>query len=1095
MGKSIEQLSIKELAARLEIGRVDAKNQALFCGKIKQTPKKEKLTLVIGVGGFGLSTIREAVLTAREKLTPDYSEFVKFIMIDADLNVLNYKKMPEVDTIRIPYVDPYGKWTEENKSFYREFAPDYLLDYEMFDTSRSMTRFKFYAKINDKSCDVILREKIESIFSNEWAEYNTNPINVMIVTGLCGDTGSGAFLDIAAQVRKACKRHRVVRMFGYFVMPDAFEHFWWNELTKEAFCRNAFAALKELESYMSISFEKDRKELFPALNPSGSYEISGTDCLFDYPYLISEPYDTAVVTIAKLIVDSIADFGGQFDYAAFHANFLPIRECQLSKYAMMVNSILKEDACPEDSHMYCGFGYAKASIPERIVIPNYVGRVIRRMYEPIGSIDVEPALRTQFCSIDNRLTRIEFEQQMRVLLNLDARIKLDANSLLTKVNSLLQDVSRLPQNNIEITRQDIISGNVTDYLRGFGVDRTVNTAIPALVDKLQKLYESFTEQAKLVMNIYGPRAIQYLYEGKGNDDKTGVAEDYSDICLRKQIEVVSTAFNRYANTPPKYPQRIEGSNWPLKELWNNFTQKNVAEWIGQAQNAARNDVYYQVSQRMAGVNGGWKRVFEDSIIHFKDSCARFACILETMMEYYACVGSSLDEDNYQRFSKSAGDPFDVNLCSDDASYQWIRGQIAEKANEINIIGAKKTLVDDFFKNQDAWVDLNHGVTRQQFDEVISRICRLGKYADADSLSISIRDFFDVVLKDTPVIEHMRILDDTINQIVERLCKTSLPSIKIQKGKLGHISRVVIVPCELMVGSYGLAVRNAIRDNLGPNDTFVESPDTDSITCYQFSFANALCDMEGLDWWEDAYDRTVTSTTHLSEGERVRLHMETGYTQYKELTKTETDRKRQVQSKWGISKEDDIIFGTGLSWRNHPSINTLRYGNDFSTGDTLEANYRRNIFNKKIDKALELGIIECEKNGSCYKYWLNTIPNECNDLDCSDYTERDKDGLYRRGQALFDFLGVKNACSGKTYRKPIMLNSDFGKDGFDFTDAILRWHWGEETIHNACVAYIKRIMRKATGLYQDMEDTLYHMYDIEKAMEEEEANLPDYRNRR
>ena len=47
MGKSIEQLSKEELGAILEIGRVDAKNQALFCGKIKQTPNKEKLTLVI----------------------------------------------------------------------------------------------------------------------------------------------------------------------------------------------------------------------------------------------------------------------------------------------------------------------------------------------------------------------------------------------------------------------------------------------------------------------------------------------------------------------------------------------------------------------------------------------------------------------------------------------------------------------------------------------------------------------------------------------------------------------------------------------------------------------------------------------------------------------------------------------------------------------------------------------------------------------------------------------------------------------------------------------------------------------------------------
>ena len=59
------------------------------------------------------------------------------------------------------------------------------------------------------------------------------------------------------------------------------------------------------------------------------------------------------------------------------------------------------------------------------------------------------------------------------------------------------------------------------------------------------------------MNLYGPRAIEYLYEGKGNDNEKGVPEDYSDICLKKQIEVVASAFSKYASTPGRYPRNLE----------------------------------------------------------------------------------------------------------------------------------------------------------------------------------------------------------------------------------------------------------------------------------------------------------------------------------------------------------------------------------------------------------------------------------------------------------------------------------------------------------------------------------------------------------
>lgn len=38
-----------------------------------------------------------------------------------------------------------------------------------------------------------------------------------------------------------------------------------------------------------------------------------------------------------------------------------------------------------------------------------------------------------------------------------------------------------------------------------------------------------------------------------------------------------------------------------------------------------------------------------------------------------------------------------------------------------------------------------------------------------------------------------------------------------------------------------------------------------------------------------------------------------------------------------------------------------------------------------------------------------------------------------------------------------------------------------------MSYVKRILRKATGLYQEMEDTLYRMYSINAELCERDAS--------
>ena len=1094
MEGSVQILTKEKLEKILQVGKVDAGNGTLFGVATKRQPRKEGLTLVIGIGGSGISAVSTAFREANQKLKPVYTNYVKFIVVDSSTFALSEEKEQGLEALYISW--PGLAERMKGNIFYKQFVPP---DYDAFDllggsshTDRIGEKIRLYDVYGGKANDTILREMIEKLFKNEWKAVANLPVDIMIVTGICGNTGSGTFLDIAAVARSACPTENDVRVFGFIMLPDTAERYANSSTAKNSLYRNGFAALKELESYMSIDLEADREEYFPSQVKANDVTINKIKRLYDYPFLISGDYDEAVSMIAETIVNSIADSGGQFELRSLFANNFVFSA--IVKWHMRDAGVLKPDACPEDSHMYCGIGYAQASIPEKIVIPNVISRINRKMYERQEILGVEGARSDAFCTTERRLDRVDFERQMRVLLNLDDRVKLDENSLCNKVIAILRAKGKLGQNNSELSRQDIVAGRTAEYIRNFNVDKTVTKAVPLFIEEIEKLYLDIERQARLVMNLYGPRAIEYLYEGKGNDNEKGVPEDYSDICLKRQIEVVASALSKYANTPGRYPRNLEQKSL-LGNIVQGITKSDENEWKGMAQKAAQQDVFCQISTKMTGMNGGWKKNYEDRVVRFKDCTVRFAQVLDMLMNYYTGVGSSLDSTDYREFANTSGDPNGVNLCSDSSVYSWVIDCVERKVNNVDIGAAKTALVTDFYENTEDWVSADPGKARKAFDDVMSRIASIGKYSAATGgLDLTITDYFNQVLKDIDTTQQAVKIDNTVSDIMKRLLQSSAPSLATRGGKVGHINKVILVPKKLMTGTHGPDIERSFRKYISDGDTMAVSSVVDAVVCYQASVANALSDLKDLDKWEDGYEdaKAAAGTMHLHNGEYVTLHMQSGHTQYRELTKTETDKLLMVRDNNAepLSQEEDIIYGTGLSWQDHPSVNVRRYQNEFEGGpNTSEGRYRREVFDKKIAEALRLGIIECEENNNVYKYWLNVIPKDWNNLDVRKY-KLIKNGAYVRGARLFEYLHEQNRHSTAPYRKQIMLyNSEaFGAGGFDFNEIIQREQWNQMVIDRTHLAYMKRIMRKATGLYQEMEDTLYKFYAVEKELKGKEGPL-------
>ena len=212
---------------------------------------------------------------------------------------------------------------------------------------------------------------------------------------------------------------------------------------------------------------------------------------------------------------------------------------------MCRNGVLKRDACPEDSHQYCGIGYAYADIPEKIVIPNVVGKVCRRMY---ANTDGGAA----FCSRERRLTKREFKDALNILFSGGDNQIPDENVLLRRIDNRLWDLSVLPQNLNVLTYADVMGNQYWEWEAAFGAPEIVKRGKKDIKEYLTTLYDEFVRRAVRVMVKYGPRTMEYLYAGVETNDP----EECTDGSIRQIIEAVNRYFQKTAEIRIEYPEPL-----------------------------------------------------------------------------------------------------------------------------------------------------------------------------------------------------------------------------------------------------------------------------------------------------------------------------------------------------------------------------------------------------------------------------------------------------------------------------------------------------------------------------------------------------------
>ena len=211
----------------LDKEHIDTGSGSLFGIPDKRVPGTSRLFLVISSGGSGQAAIQKAMMTAKKKMRDDFSVYTKFLVIDSADQELDRLERKGINTLNISSPGIQNRFPNRG-AFYRRFVPrDGVNLAELAGNGSNRTRMNSKIKLYDyngkTTNDQALRDKINSLFNNEWAPYHNLPVDIMILTGLSGGNGSGTFIDLAVIARSACPDPNNVQVFGFLMLPDTVE--------------------------------------------------------------------------------------------------------------------------------------------------------------------------------------------------------------------------------------------------------------------------------------------------------------------------------------------------------------------------------------------------------------------------------------------------------------------------------------------------------------------------------------------------------------------------------------------------------------------------------------------------------------------------------------------------------------------------------------------------------------------------------------------------------------------------------------------------------------------------------------------------------
>ena len=286
-------------------------------GKISHDGRFNGNLLVIGLGGLGSRAVCALKGMLADNITPE--DNINFLMIDSDIsemeatiedskegvgfNALEVISIyrPDIENVlengiaKNPIHENLANWMDP------EF-PAVTIGRDGAKGNRQIGRLMFSNAYTDVR--MLLFDKLQDVYDRT----DSGTVDVIIVTGVSGGTGSGILSDVAYNIRAygKAKKWNNLRVGGCLLMPDVlFGHKAVYDDTElvSRLNANGCATMKEVDYYMKLS-EKDDNYTFISKNN----KMVIRDNLFDACMLVSGRNDAQGYIPEGFILKDVANF-------------------------------------------------------------------------------------------------------------------------------------------------------------------------------------------------------------------------------------------------------------------------------------------------------------------------------------------------------------------------------------------------------------------------------------------------------------------------------------------------------------------------------------------------------------------------------------------------------------------------------------------------------------------------------------------------------------------------------------------------------------------------------------------------------------------